>query len=109
MAYDEGLAERIRERLEERPDASERRMFGGIAFLIGGHMCVGVIGDELMARVGPDAYEDALRQPDARPMDFTGRPMRGFVTVSSRGIAEDEDLEAWIERGLRFAGSLPPK
>jgi TfoX/Sxy family transcriptional regulator of competence genes len=109
MAFDEGLAQRIREQLEERSDVSEKRMFGGIAFLIGGNMCAGVVGGELMVRVGADAYEDALSQPGARPMDFTGRPMKGFVYVSGDGVAEDDALAAWLGRGLAFARSLPPK
>jgi hypothetical protein len=72
-------------------------------------MCCGVVGDELMVRVGPDGYPDALSQPYAREMDFTGRPMRGMVYVGVDGIAEDEDLAAWIERGISFAASLPAK
>ncbi|MGH0035763.1 MAG: TfoX/Sxy family protein [Myxococcota bacterium] len=109
MACDEGLAQRIRELLETRRDVDERRMFGGIAFMVGGHMCAGVVGDELMVRVGPDAYEACLALRHARPMDFTGRPMKGLVYVAAEGISEDEDLDAWLQRGLAFAGSLPPK
>ena len=84
-------------------------MFGGLAFLVNGNMAVGVVGDELMVRVGPDRYEEALRAPHARPMDFTKRPMRGFVFVGPAGFEEDEDLRHWIERGVRFAASLPRK
>ena len=109
MAYDEGLAQRIREVLEDREDVSEKQMFGGAVFLLSGNMCCGVVGDELMVRVGPDGYPDALSQPYAREMDFTGRPMRGMVYVGVDGIAEDEDLAAWIERGISFAASLPAK
>lgn len=114
MAYDEGLAQRIREALENgelRRDRAvvERKMFGGLAFMLGGNMCIGVSGDELMARVGPDAYADALAQPHAREMDFTGKPLRGFVYVDALGFESDEDLEAWIERGASFARSLPVK
>lgn len=109
MAYDEGLAQRIRENLDTRRDVTEKKMFGGLAFLVAGNMCVGVVGDELMVRVGPEAYEGCLALPAARPMDFTGRPMKGFVFVSSDGVAEDEDLHAWIGRGLAFAGSLPAR
>ena len=109
MAYDDGLAQRIREHLETRRDVDERKMFGGIAFLVGGHMCAGVVRDELMVRVGPEAYDAALALDHARPMDFTGRPMKGFVYVAAEGFAEDEDLAAWLERGLAFAGALPPK
>ena len=113
MAYDEGLAQRIRETLADYEDASfdivEKKMFGGIAFMLNGNMSTGVVGDELMVRTGPDGYGDALAQPHARPMDFTGKPMKGFIYVSAEGIAEDEDLAAWVERGVTFASSLPAK
>ena len=109
MAYDEGLAQRIRERLDDRGDIEERKMFGGLAFLIGGHMVVGVVKSELMVRVGPAAYAAALAEPDAREMDFTGRALRGMVYVSADGIASDERLAEWIARGVAFAASLPAK
>lgn len=81
MAYDEGLAQRVREVLAGRQDLSERKMFGGLCFMLGGNMCAGVIGDELMLRVGPDAWADVLARPHAREMDFTGRTSRGMVYV----------------------------
>lgn len=113
MAYDEGLAQRIRETLADRDvDAGpivEKKMFGGLAFLVSGNMSIGVRDDELMVRVGKDGHEDALAQSHARPMDFTGRPLKGFVYVEAEGIAEDEDLAAWVERGVAFASSLPAK
>jgi TfoX/Sxy family transcriptional regulator of competence genes len=109
MAYDEQLAGRIREVLGDDPGIDERKMFGGIAFLLDGNMFVGVTGDDLMVRVGPDAWADALGQPQAREMDFTGRSMKGYVYVSAEGTAEDEDLAAWVDRALAFVGSLPPK
>ena len=109
MAYDEGLAERVRGVLAEVADTSERKMFGGLAFMVRGHMTVGIIGDELMVRVGPDGEDDALARPHARPMDFTGKPMRGYVYVAGEGAAEDDDLAAWVARGLAFTASLPPK
>jgi TfoX/Sxy family transcriptional regulator of competence genes len=109
MAYDEGLAQRVREVLEDRSDVTEKKMFGGVAFLLGGNMCVGVVGDELMLRVGPDAYESALEQRHARAMDFTGKPMRGMVYVAEAGFREDAQLAEWVERGIAFAGALPPK
>jgi hypothetical protein len=84
-------------------------MFGGLAFLVGGHMCAGVVGDELMVRVGPDAYEPALRRPHARRMDFTGRPMQGFVYVGCPGFEADRDLGDWVTRGVACAASLPAK
>ena len=113
MAFDEGVAERVRESIGPRPLAEERKMFGGIAFLLGGHMAVGVIGRELMVRVGADAYEDALAQPHARLMDFTGRPLRGFVYVAPPGFRTDSDLDAWVRRGLDswydWDCDLPPR
>ena len=84
-------------------------MFGGIAFLLGGNMCVGVVGEELMVRVGPTAYDEALAKPHARAMDFTGKPLRGMVYIAEAGIRSDRGLSGWIERGVVFAGSLPPK
>jgi TfoX/Sxy family transcriptional regulator of competence genes len=88
---------------------SERKMFGGLCFMSSGNMCFGVLGDEIMVRVGPDAYTEALQLPHAREMDFTGRSMRGMVYVDPDGISEDLDLEAWLQRGLAYARSLPPK
>ncbi len=84
-------------------------MFGGIAFMLNGHMCCGVTRHDLMVRVGPDAYEDSLARPHARPMDFTGRPMKGMVYVGPGGCEDDDDLRAWVDRGVAFATSLPPK
>ena len=84
-------------------------MFGGLCFMLQGNMSFGVVGSELMVRVGPDSYAEALALPHAREMDFTGRSMRGMVFVSERGISQDEDLENWLQRGLVFAESLPPK
>lgn len=109
MAHDEGLAQRIRELLDEQAGLSEKRMFGGVAFLVNGNMAVGVVKSELMVRVGPDAHAAALREPHARPMDFTKRPMKGFVFVAEAGLEQDSQLGAWVERGVRFAASLPPK
>jgi TfoX/Sxy family transcriptional regulator of competence genes len=109
MAYDEGLAQRIREALEERPGVSEKKMFGGLCFLVSGNMSFGVVGDELMVRVGPDRYEESLSLPHARAMDFTGRPMKGMVYVATAGFDSDADLEAWLGRGLAFAEALPAK
>jgi TfoX/Sxy family transcriptional regulator of competence genes len=109
MSFDEGLAQRIRELLDERADVSEKRMFGGVAFLVNGNMAAGVVKSELMVRVGPAAHAAALREPHARPMDFTKRPMKGFVFVAEAGIEEDAQLAVWVERGVRFAASLPPK
>lgn len=109
MAFDEGLAERVRELLRGRRDFSERKMFGGLAFMSRGHMFAGILGDTLMARVGPDQYAEALRQPGARQMDFTGKPMKGYVYVAPEVIEEDTALQRWIEQCLKFVASLPPK
>ena len=109
MAFDEGVAQRVREALDDRADVTEMKMFGGLAFLLGGNMCVGVVGEELMLRVGPDAYERALARPHARKMDFTGRSMKGFVYIGCQGFESDEDLQAWVGRGVDFADSLPAK
>ena len=109
MAYDEALAARIRTAFEGQPGVAEKKMFGGVAFMVDGNMACGVTSDELMVRVGPDNYEDALSRPHARPMDFTGRPMRGMVYVSRPGFQPDQDLAAWVESGASFARSLPPK
>ena len=109
MAYDEGLAHRLRELLEDDSSVAEKKMFGGLCFLLGGHMVCGIVGDELMLRVGPEAYDACLAEPHAREMDFTGRALRGMIYVGTDGFAEDEDLEAWVERALSYARSLPPK
>jgi TfoX/Sxy family transcriptional regulator of competence genes len=109
MAFDEGLAERLREQFGGRHDVAEKRMFGGLAFMVRGHMCVGILGDTLMARVGPAEYEVALREPQARPMDFTGRPMKGYVYVAPAGFEEDAALAGWVACCLSFNGTLPPK
>jgi TfoX/Sxy family transcriptional regulator of competence genes len=109
MAYDETLAERVRERLAGRTSIDERRMFGGLALMLDGNMCCCVTEHGLMVRVGPDAYHDALAQPHARVMDLTGRPMRGWVSVEPEGLASDAMLGRWVEQGAEFAGTLPPK
>jgi TfoX/Sxy family transcriptional regulator of competence genes len=109
MAFDEGLAERIREMTVGDQSIAERKMFGGLAFLCHGNMAYGIVGDELMVRVGPVAWSEALNQPHAREMDFTGRSMKGMVYVAVDGFAEDDDLRYWLERGSAHARSLPAK
>lgn len=109
MPFDAGLAERLREIFAERADVTERRMFGGIAFLVSGHMCCGIVNDTLMARVGPEQYAAALTQPHARAMDFTGKPMTGFVFVAPPGFESDHALHAWVTRCEAFVRSLPPR
>jgi len=107
--YNAHTARKIREAIAHTPGLSERAMFGGIAFLLEGNMCCGVIEDRLVVRVGPGAYDDALREPHARPMDFTGRPLEGFVYVDREGYASQTALLQWIERSLAFVRTLPPK
>lgn len=109
MAYDEGLAQRVREALEGQSGLVERKMFGGVAFMVQGNMCCGVMNDELIVRVGPEKYPVAMTEPHTRVFDFTGRPMKGFVVVTSEGHASDEALEDWVGRGFQFALSLPAK
>lgn len=109
MAYDEGIAERLRELFARRPGVTEKKMFGGLAFMYRDHMLVGIIGESLMARVGPDAYAAALRRPFTQEMDFTGKPMKGYVYVAPAGYEPDEDLKSWVDRCLDFNASLPAK
>jgi len=109
MTFDQGLAERIRDVLGEDRDVTERRMFGGLCFMCAGHMALGIVGDELMVRVGPDGWPEALDRPHAREMDFTGRSMKGMVFVADEGFADDDDLREWISRATTFARSLPPR
>jgi len=109
MAYDEGLLHRVRTLLDEGPEVEEKKMFGGVGFMLQGNMACGILNDDLIVRVGPDQYEEALAAPHARPFDITGRPMTGWVMVGPAGYAEDEELEHWVRQGLTFAGSLPAK
>jgi len=110
MAYDEGLAQRLQDVLQDEPDPQEtKNMFGGLCVMVRGHMTVGIVGEELMVRVGADAWEGALARPHAREMDFTGRSLKGMVYVGTEGFRTDEDLRRWIDLGLANARSLPPK
>lgn len=109
MAYDEALAERVRALIADRDDIGERRMFGGLSFMLGGNMCCGVLGDELMVRVEPDETETLLAEPHARRFDMTGRPMTGWLVVGAAGVADDAALARWVGRGVAFAASLPAK
>ena len=109
MAYNEDLAERVRDLLSARSDVSERKMFGGIAFMIAGNMACGVLGEDLIVRLGDDEGEKALAEEGVRPFDFTGRPMKNIVYVSPGRTGEDGDLADWVEAGADYAASLPPK
>lgn len=109
MAYDEGLAVRIRETLAGQAGLTERKMFGGIAFMLNGNMCCGIIKDDLMLRVGAERYAAAIARPHVREMDFTGRPMKGMIMVSPDGIHSDQALQEWIQMAAEFNASLPAK
>ena len=110
MAYDEGLATRVRELIGDRPELSEKTMFGGLAFLLNGNMACGVRGEDLIVRLAPEATDKALSEPGARVFDLSGgRPMRGWLMVGPAGHAEDADLRRWVGRGVDYALSLPAK
>ena len=109
MPYDEGVEARLGEVFESVPGVNEKKMFGGVAFMVNGHMSCGVVSDTLMVRVGPEQYEEALKRPFASEMDFTGRPMKGFVYVAPEGFESDEDLESWVRTSLAFVHALPPR
>ena len=109
MAYDEALAERIRTVLADRDDVTERKMFGGIAFMVAGNMACGVLGDELIVRLGDEEGEKALAEDGVRPFDFTGKAMKGIVYVSPERTSDDAGFAEWVEAGADYAASLPPK
>lgn len=112
MAFDEVLGQRLRAAMEAertRDTLTEKRMFGGLAMMVNGNMACGIIGFNLMVRVGPDAHAECAELPHAAPMDFTGRPMKGYLYVEPEGIATARDLKAWVKRGMSFARTLPPK
>lgn len=108
MAFDEKLGERMGKALQKH-GVEEKRMFGGLCFMLGGHMCCGIIKDELLVRVDPDRFDALLSRPHARIMDFTGRPMKGFIMVEAKGYRTEAALGSWLEEGVKFARSLPPK
>jgi hypothetical protein len=107
MPYNERLAKRVRKALAHKSELTEKKMFGGIAFMLSGHMCCGVVGDDLLVRVGPDAYDEALTQPNARPTDFAGRPMRGLIFVDPGGSKYDPALRRWVDRAVAYVKTLP--
>ncbi|MBX9787857.1 MAG: TfoX/Sxy family protein [Pirellulales bacterium] len=108
-SYDESLARRVRHLLARKPGIAEKRMFGGLAFLVDGNMCVGIWKESLIARLGPEQAAVALRQPDVREFDVTGRPMRGWVMIDAPQLADDVELDDWIGQCLRFVRTLPAK
>ncbi len=109
MAFDETLTARIRDALAGEHGVVEKKMFGGVGFLLHGNMLVGVWKDSLIVRLGPDNHDDALREEHVREFDITGKPMKGWVMVEPRGIADDDQLQDWIERALKFVKALPRK
>lgn len=109
MAYDEQLAGRVRKLLRRRKGFSEKKMFGGICFLLNGNMCCGVTGETLMLRLGKPAAARALEEPFTREMDFTGRPLKSMIYVDPAGYGTDTDLKTWVDRAVKFARTLPAK
>lgn len=109
MAYDDELAQRVRAALGSVQKVTEIKMFGGLCYTVAGNMAVGVTGDDLMVRMDPEDAAAALSEVGARPMDFTGRPMKGFLVVAPAGVRTDRSLQTWVGRGVAFASSLPPK
>ncbi len=107
MAYNEALAARVRPLLSSDLSVEEKKMFGGVTFMVNGQMCCGVLKDDLIVKMDPAAYEDALAQPGARPFDFSGRPMPGMVYVANASLGKDETLEAWVKRGVDFVVAHP--
>jgi TfoX/Sxy family transcriptional regulator of competence genes len=109
MSYDEELAMRVRKALAARDDVVEKKMFGGLCFMVNAAMCCGLTKSDFMVRVGPAQYDDALAQPHARPMDFTGRPLKGMVYVAPEGLRTDAALARWVRRGLAFVDGAAAK
>jgi TfoX/Sxy family transcriptional regulator of competence genes len=109
MSYDEKTAERIRQILADRPDVVEIRMFGGLCFMVNDHMCCGLTSVAFMVRVGRERFAEAVAQPHARPMDFSGRPAKGVVYVDAPGYRTKAQLTRWIQRGIDFVSTAPPK
>jgi TfoX/Sxy family transcriptional regulator of competence genes len=109
MAFDEALAGRIRRRLARRKNVEEKKMFGGIGFLLNGNLLVGAWKNALCVRLGPDQAEEALLEAHVEPFDITGRPMKGWVLVEPEGVEDDDQLAGWIQRAVKFVGALPAK
>ena len=109
MAFDETLAARIRDALARKRGVEEKKMFGGVGFLLHGNLLVGVWKDSLIGRLGPDNYDEALTEPHVKEFDITGRPMKGWVLVEPEGVTGDDQLKGWIQRAVQFVGTLPGK
>lgn len=109
MAYDEAFAERVKAVLKSRRSVTEKKMFGGLCFMVNGNMACGVEKNKLVVRIGPDNYEKTLKQKHVRKMDFTGKPLKGFIYVMPAGLSRADSLKKWVDRGILFAQSLPKK
>src|SRR5438874_7319667 len=109
MTFDDALAQRIRQLLARRKGIEEKKMFGGIGFLLNGNMLVGVWKNSLIVRLGPEKGDEALMEPHVKEFDITGRPMKGWVLVEPEGVTSDDQLKGWIQRALKFVGKLPVK
>jgi TfoX/Sxy family transcriptional regulator of competence genes len=109
MACDENLAGRIRDSLARKKGVEEKKMFGGVGFLLHGNLLVGVWKESLIVRLGPGERDEALKEPHVKEFDITGRPMRNWVLVEPQGVVEDDQLNDWIQRALKFVGKLPAK
>jgi hypothetical protein len=109
MAYDEALATRVRKALARKSGLTEKKMFGGLAFLLNGNMCCGILGDGLMVRLDPERAASALREPNTSVFDMTGRPMKGWIVVDAGGLAADDALKRWVDAGADYAATLPSK
>ena len=107
MAFDESLARGIRDALARKKNIEEKKMFGGVGFLLNGNMLVGVWKNSLIVRIGPEVYEDVLLEPHVTEFDITGRPMKGWVLVEPEGVEDDEQLKNWIQQAVKFVGNLP--
>lgn len=109
MAYDESLAARLREAVGKRAGVTEKEMFGGLALLLHGNMFIGILGADLMVRVGPKAHDECVKQPGARPMDFTGKPMKGYLFVGPQATSTAAAIKPWVGRTIAFVETLPKK
>jgi TfoX/Sxy family transcriptional regulator of competence genes len=109
MAFSEALVERIRHALARRKNVGEKKMFGGVGFLLNGNLLVGVWKDSLCVRLGPEQAEEALPEPHVKEFDITGRPMKGWVLVEPEGVDDDDQVKGWIQRALKFVGKMPGK
>jgi TfoX/Sxy family transcriptional regulator of competence genes len=107
VVYNEALARRVRIVLAAQPEVEEKRMFGGLSFMVGGQMCCGVLKDDLVVRVGSEQFDEVLAQPDVRPFDFTGRPSTGMVYVASTGLSSEQVLRVWVQHGLNYVKAHP--